>query len=359
MPSKPAVPWVAGFLVSALAGTLWAQLKEGDQVPSLRIDRLLNTRIRSMEAFKGLLIEYVWVSASNPACKEAVTRINLLHDRYKKRGFAAIVLSKDLPGDLQSFIDGSGLRAPVAIERDLKSFDLFGFESFPSAALADPKGRILWVGHPLSLGPEDVEHHLRTVKSPFPLEERLRLKVSLPTGHEEIAKKVSAGDFGAAHAALAAAESSPGISEIDAALCAEARQAIEDLLEFETACAERAHVTKRYREEQLLWQRIARHFAGLEAAERAQKKAEKLAADPKATRELEASARLDEADRLARAGKTAEAIKVLEALLAGPLKETEAAKDAPPRLEALRKKARAGKEQAPRVRGGSEVEFSL
>lgn len=333
--ARVSLGWI---LVTVLGIAAPAQLKEGSSAPALKIERFLNTKVRSLAEFKGRLRLDVYINTKEPACRSAVEHLNLLHDRFSRKGLAVILVSKEDPQALLDFARETILRAPIAIEPGLKSYDLYGFESFPSAAAVNPDGKIGWIGHPLSFTSTEASMRLRVVKSPVPLDQKLGLKLALPKAHAAIAKLAADGSLGEAHAALAAAEGAKDASEEDVMYFVEARKAVEALLEFETACAERADETKRLREAEKLWNRIAVHFGGMRGTDRAKERSEELAKDPKATLEREAEARFTHAQALAKEGKTAQAQKILDEILGGPLKDTEAARGAAALKEQLARK---------------------
>ncbi len=254
------------FLIAG-PGSMVAQIKVGGHMPPIRVERFFNTGIRELTDLKGLVVLYEFLDPAVEGCRQTVPHVNRLVQTFGRKGFAAVVLTKADPQIIEQWIYDLRPRAVLALERDLKSYDLFGLASFPAAVVAGPGGEVLWIGHPKDYARSELEVHLRKVKSRFPVGSPLKVDLKLPKEHAAVTKFAAEGRLGAAHAALVLAETAAAADEIAAATLAVERRKIEDLLEFETGVAERAAETRKRDEAWKHYERIARHFEGMPAAE--------------------------------------------------------------------------------------------
>ena len=266
------------FLVVAGAAALPAQLKVGDKAPAFRAERLLNTRAKTLaDLVKGRVVLYVYVSAAESACAGCVPRVHSILEKYGRQGFTAVFVTRDGPGEIQKFVDATRLLAAVALEKELKSYDLYGFATWPCASLVGVDGRIAWIGHPQDVTRDEVEKHLRSVKSPTPPDQPLKAVVKLPKAYAGIVADAAAGRLGTAWSALDAALKGRDLPELDEALLSEARRVLEDILLFEQGCAEREDEQHHDADARKLYLRVAAAFQGQPAAEKAQERADELA----------------------------------------------------------------------------------
>ena len=60
----------------------------------------------------------------------------------------------------EPWIEAKGAKYGYAYDKGLKLFSELGFRGFPSAALVDPTGNIVWSGHPASLDAKTIEPFL-------------------------------------------------------------------------------------------------------------------------------------------------------------------------------------------------------
>lgn len=123
-----------------------------------------------------------------------------------------ITASKEDKGKTEAWISELGVQYPYAYFGDGKLSEATGHKGYPHAALVDPKGTIVWAGHPSSLSNGTVESALKGASK--------YISYGWPKEFQKVAKAVNEGDFGAAIAEatkLAAAGTERG-EEVKAAV---------------------------------------------------------------------------------------------------------------------------------------------
>jgi len=234
----------------------------------------------------------------------------------------------------EKYIEETQWKAVVAFESGLPSMKAFGFNGFPSAALIDPKGKIVWAGHPAGLKEKDIEDNLAGVKLGG-ASGGLKLDAELPKAHAETAKKLAKGDLGQGHAALVQALGGKSLTDADRATLEAVKADVENLLQSETAAAQAAFEEGRLFDADAGWKRIAKHFQGHEAAKTAATKSAELAKDKTLANEVEAGRRIAKAVDFANAENKPKAIAALKELLASPYRDTKEAARAKTMLDEL------------------------
>ncbi len=260
--------------------------------------------------------------------------INQLVEQYEKKGFLVVAVTnvgdKEPEEKTKEFISATGFRAIVALEPGLASMQTYGFGGYPSAALVDPKGKIVWTGHPARLEAGIIEENLKGVRVGRPSGD-LIVELDLPERYAATAKKLRGGNLGYAWNELVKAEKDSKLSAKDKELVTAARSEIEFIIENESKRAEEALAEKRYFDAQTAWGRLVKAFRGHEAGQKATEQLAKLTKDPALKQELLAGERIDKALTLIDEGKADAALKTLRSVTTGPLAETAEAR----RAEAL------------------------
>jgi hypothetical protein len=259
-----------------------------------------------------------------------------LVDKFGKKGFVVLNITGEPESETKKYIEETGLKSPVVFEKGLASMKEFGFEGFPSSALVDPKGKVVWTGHPGGLTEKIIEEHLVGVTL-GPPSDKLTIDCELPKKYAATAKLLSSGKLGEGRNALATAIAAKDLKEADKAPLETAAADVDKFIEQEVATADAAYAEKRYFDAQACWKRISAACRGHQAGKTADQKLADLAKDASLKKEIEAGGRIAEAQKLSAAGKTKQAISLLSGLSENHLKDTEEAKRAKALAEEMKK----------------------
>lgn len=189
---------------------------------------------------------------------------------------------------IANFLSEHGVRYPILrIEGDTFEQTL-GANGYPSAFLVNPKGDVVWSGHPAELEESDIVRHLSGAKPP-------RLK--LPASFTSLQPLYDQGAFGLVHRELKALIDA-GLPEDDLAVAKRVIAAIEQesrgLEEAAFAAAEK----RDYPEACALLERLVGQFDGVRDLATAKQKQKELLGDAKVRKEIEGWAKLDAARKL-------------------------------------------------------------
>ena len=197
---------------------------------------------------------------------------------------------------IERHIEKMNIQYPIASVKGEDADRIYGVKGFPSGALVDPDGVVIWTGHPASVPRDLIEEHLgRTAFLP-----RLEAKE-----HKKFDKLIADGAYGKAHAAiLKQLEKGP-----DEALD-QARKDIEALLERRLGDAEAALEAGDPARAHGLYESIARLYKGHAAEKAAKERAKTIEKDPEAKAELEAADKISKGDEAQDAGDFEKAAKV-------------------------------------------------
>jgi len=259
-----------------------------------------------------------------------------LVEKYGKKGFLAVGVTSEPEDPTAKYMEETGAKMAVAYETSSKSMEAYGFRGYPSAALIDPKGILVWKGHPSRLTDEIIEQHIKgaVVGSG---DGKLALELELPKKYAAVAKQLAKGDLGDAHKALAAALAGNGVAEADRPALEAAKAEVEATLAAAQHDAQTAATEERWFDAQGAWKRVSAAFRNHEAGKAADAAAAEIAKDPARKKELEAGQKIADALKLAAAGKAKEALSALDALSNGVLKDTKEAARAKALAEQMRK----------------------
>ena len=86
--------------------------------------------------------------------------MNELHSKFKDKGLSVIGVTGESKGQTEPWVEKHSMRYAYAYDKGLAGMSKLGMSGFPSAALIDASGTIVWQGHPSSLTDKIVEQHL-------------------------------------------------------------------------------------------------------------------------------------------------------------------------------------------------------
>ena len=156
----------AGMTFTLMAGPT---LKVGDPAPKLQTGKWVQgDPVKNFEKGKAYIVEF-WATWCGP-CRVFIPHLNELHKKFKDKGLVVIgqnCWEKD-ESQVETFIKKMGDKMTYRVALDDKTSDkkgamaktwmeAAGRDGIPSAFLVDTKGKIAWIGHPMSLKEEEIE----------------------------------------------------------------------------------------------------------------------------------------------------------------------------------------------------------
>jgi hypothetical protein len=242
-----------------------------------------------------------------------------LVEKYSKKGFVVVGVTSEPKSPTIKFIEDTGWKATVVIEKNNATMRAYAFKGYPSAALVSPDGKVVWTGHPSTLRDKDIEKNLVGVRMNDKRAGTLYVDAELPGKYKNIAKKLASGKLGDGLKALQGALKK--CSQNDKASLEDAVQAVEKLAEDELAKAEQAGEEGRWFDAQTAWKRLAKHYPGHEAGKTAKGKLQELKKDKSLKPELEAGKRIAKAKKQIADKKVGQAKQTLNRTRGRPARE--------------------------------------
>src|SRR5262249_13686912 len=96
---------------------------------------------------------------------------------------------------VEKYIGANKVEYPIFIEKSFKSSNALGVKGYPSAYLIDPKGNVVWAGHPAKLTDAEIEKALAGARVPG---------IKLPGPLKPLEPLLQKKDFGKAYEAVKA-----------------------------------------------------------------------------------------------------------------------------------------------------------
>lgn len=251
--------------------------------------------------------------------------VNQLVDEFGKKGLVVVGVCDDTDAQVEGYIEETGTKMVIAQEPGLGSMRAFGFGGFPSSALVDPKGKVVWTGHPASLTSSIIEKNLKGVR--MSTERGLKLSPEMPKKYARIGQRMEKGELGAAWADLDKALGGVSLKEEDRPGLEAAVEMLKTLAKDQNDAANAAKKEGRYALAERVYEDLVKHYKGHGTADTAQISLAELVADETIRDELAAGRKVLEAEDLVAEGKAKKALDVLADIFEGPLANTaEAAK---------------------------------
>ena len=206
-------------------------------------------------------------------------------------------MSNEPTGLLERHIEKMGIAYPIAKVKGETADRTYGVKGFPSGALLDAKGRVVWTGHPGSVSHEQIAALL----------EDTAFVSSIPgSEHKKINKLITAQDFGKAQKAIL---KGLGKSPDDEALI-QARDDIQGLLQRKLKSAEALAVAGDFGGSIEIYGELQTLFKGSDSAKQAKAEQKTLEKNPAAKADLGAWKMMQKGNAAQRAGDFEKAAKV-------------------------------------------------
>jgi hypothetical protein len=173
-------------------------------------------------------------------------------------------VTNEAEGLVTKWIADKKAKYPLVIVQGNQADEAYGVEGFPHSAMVDPKGSIIWMGHPASLPHAKMESALAGAY----------FIPALPSKYGSINDSVKKKEYGKAHAALV-----KELAKGDNPELAKAKDAIEKLGATRTATADSQGKAGDYAAAVGILDDVAKQWKGLDVADEAAKTAKTWRAD--------------------------------------------------------------------------------
>jgi tetratricopeptide (TPR) repeat protein len=211
-------------------------------------------------------------------------------------------VSNEASGLLENHIEKKGIAYPIAKTKGEDIDRMYGVKGFPSGALVDAQGRVVWTGHPGSVPHATLEELLAQTAFVPPVE---------GDDYKKINKLIADQDLGKAMAAIKKElERSPE----DSAL-AKTQADIESLITRKLEYAKQANEAHDYARAVEVYEEAQSLFKGLDAADQAKELQKAIEKDPAAKDELSAWSKMIKGDEAQAAGDFEKAAKIYKGIV--------------------------------------------
>ncbi|MFT5285212.1 MAG: peroxiredoxin [Planctomycetota bacterium] len=152
--------------VAALMLCVIAAVPSGAQVgqplpDTSKVGGFAQSPARSFDDYTGRLILVEFFEHGSDACKTAVEHLNELQDEFGASGLSVIGLTSEPAKPTDKFMKETNARYAYAYESSGKLMSALGADSFPSAALIDPSGTVVWTGIPSAIDSGLISKHIQ------------------------------------------------------------------------------------------------------------------------------------------------------------------------------------------------------
>jgi peroxiredoxin len=269
---------LTGLLASLLA-PLTAQ-KVGAEIPELEWTKTWNfgdIADKKLSDLRGSVVLLEFISVRQSSTTPEVSKLTALHAELAEKGLVVITVTSETADSLEKWIKKHDVKRPVATGFS-KAYDLNGV---PDAILVGSDGKVLWHDHPSLLERAKLDAALVNAKP----------AVVLP-GLEPVQTMRRSKDFGAAYRTAKQLLEAGGLSDGAKAQATDWMQKWEKLVTDGTAAADQAEANKDLYGMWVALQPLADYYQGVPNADAAKARFDKLMADGKNKREIEAGKKM-------------------------------------------------------------------
>ena len=213
---------------------------------------------------------------------------NELNTKFGKRGLVVVGVTNEPEKLVSKYVADNKVEYPIFIETSYKSSNALKVSGYPSAFLVDPKGTVVWAGHPSDLTDSEIEKALKGAKPPG---------IKLPAALKALEPLMTKKDFGkaweAAKAMLAGsldADAKTAAEELVAGIESDAKALVESSSKHIEA--------KEYFEAQSELDQLGKQYAGVPGTESAAGKLQELQANAEIRKAIKAGEQLAKAGEL-------------------------------------------------------------
>jgi len=202
---------------------------------------------------------------------------------------------------IERHIEKMNIQYPIASVKGDFADRIYGVKGFPSGALVNAAGEVIWMGHPGSV-PRDL------------IEKELEHTAFLPgiegKEYKKVDKLITDKQYGKAHAAIVKQLEKGADAPLE-----EAKSNLESLLERKTSMATAAVESGDFATGHALYVEIATLYKGHDAEKPAKESAKAIEKNPAAKDELDAADKMSKGDDAARLGDFEKAAKVYASIV--------------------------------------------
>jgi hypothetical protein len=248
------------------------------------------------------------------------------HKKYFEKGLTIAAITRGSRAQIEKFAKEKGINYPVGLDTG-EVFQAFGIRGIPHGYIVDPKGKVIWEGHPGNAGAVEakIEEGLKTARVPPALD--------LSKSFRSVEKALKAEKYGSAAKYLRKILKKPRTDE-DKENAEKLRDFITNLGDDLFAEAEELAGEQGYYEAEKILKEIKKKFSGLDIAKKAKEKLKEFGKDGKIKKEIKAGQLLEKAG-MAETIKQYKAAYVLYKKIGKSYKDTKAAEIAKERAESL------------------------
>src|SRR5262252_2746135 len=86
---------------------------------------------------------------------------NELNKKFSKRGLVVVGVTNEPEKLVEKYVADNNVEYPIFIEKSFSSKAALKIAAYPHAVLVDPKGNVVWAGHPGNIDDATIEQALR------------------------------------------------------------------------------------------------------------------------------------------------------------------------------------------------------
>lgn len=278
-------------------------VKVGDVAPLPEADRIWNADFNHFDETWGRAVMYVWFT-TEAQTRKFVTRLNKIHDLYHSSGLVVAAITHRDEAKIEAWVKRHRPRFTVVSEPSNISMGSYPFMQWPAAALASPRGRVMWKGGGNQAPEGKIKTALKTAVTYGPAAP-LRIVVELPKAYKKAQSALERGQLKKALDLL------DGDSDTEK----EARGLVTGLLKEKISDAREAEKEGRFHTASQILKRVQQHAPGTRWGDEAKKTLAGYRRDLKVRRELKGGAILEKAESAMQRSDWKTARKLLEKLV--------------------------------------------
>ena len=124
--------------------TMITPMKGDKHVPDVFLEDLNGDKV-GIRQFKGkIILLNFWATWCAP-CKEEMSGLEVLHQKFKEKDFVLLTISVDYGGvkSVHEFMNKHHYTFPVLLDPKCEALDLFKVKGIPTTIIIDKKGRMI------------------------------------------------------------------------------------------------------------------------------------------------------------------------------------------------------------------------